>query len=170
MSAATITVHVGDLVDLQGVVEESTNVGTGTNNLTVTQLNWVQILNTISQNNVIAPTIIGTGGRAGARRSGRQRSFRRIQSSHDAIDFYESVEGMLLTIKNTQVVSNSVGGATFIIPDNGTSSSGANDRGGVTNALGDVNPERFQIYADTGVTTGITASTPPATSWATSPA
>ena len=75
---------------------------------------------------------------------------------HDAIDFYESVEGMLLTVKNVQVVSNSVGGATFVVPDNGTGASGANDRGGLTNSPGDLNPERFQIYADTGVTAGIT--------------
>lgn len=152
--STSTTVRVGDLLDLQGVVEE--NAGTFANNLTITQLNSVQILNTISRGNVIAPTIIGAGGLTPPGEVVDSDHFAVFNPSHDAIDFYESVEGMLLTIKNVQVVSNSVAGATFVVADNGASASGANDRGGLTNSLGDVNPERFQIYADTGVTTGVT--------------
>lgn len=154
-STTTTAVKVGDLIDLQGVVEESTNVGTNTNNLTVTQLNSVQNLAIVSHNNVIAATIIGEGGRAVPGEVVDSDHFAVFNPDHDAIDFYESVEGMLLTAKNVQVVSNSVSGATFVVTDG---ASGANDRGGVTNSLGDVNPERFQIYADTGVTTGITGT------------
>jgi VCBS repeat-containing protein len=151
--SASTTVKVGDMLELQGVVEE--NAGTFANNLTVTQLNSVQVLNTLSHNNVIAATVIGAGGRVAPGEVVDSDHFGVFNPTHDAVDFYESVEGMLLTIKNVQVVSNSVAGATFVVPDNGASSSGANDRGGLTNSLGDVNPERFQIYADTGVTAGI---------------
>ncbi|WLI90254.1 Ig-like domain-containing protein [Massilia sp. R2A-15] len=155
VSSTLTTIKVGDLLDLQGVVEESTNVGSNTNNLTVTQLNAVQNLSIVSHNNVIAPTIIGAGGRAVPGEVVDSDHFRVFNPDHDAIDFYESVEGMLLQVKNVQVVSNSVAGATFVVTDG---ASGANDRGGLTNSLGDVNPERFQIYADTGVTTGITGA------------
>ena len=154
-SATTTAVKVGDLIDLQGVVEESTNVGTNTNNLTVTQLNSVQNLTVVSHNNAIAATIIGEGGRAVPGEVADSDHFGAFNPDHDAIDFYESVEGMLLTAKNVQVVSNSVSGATYVVTDG---ASGANDRGGITNSLGDVNPERFQLYADTGVTAGITGT------------
>ncbi|MES2149175.1 MAG: Ig-like domain-containing protein [Pseudomonadota bacterium] len=148
---------IGSLVDLQAVVEENAPTSLA-NNLTVTQLNSVQNLTVVSTGNVIAPTIIGAGGRIVPGEVVDSDHFAVFNPSHDAIDFYESVEGMLLTVKNVQVVSNSVSGATFVIADNGVNASGANDRGGVTNALGDTSPERFQIYADTGVTTGITGA------------
>ena len=80
-AAASTTLKVGDKVDLQAVVEEVAAAGgTVANNLTITQLNSVKNLTIVSHNNTIAPTIIGVGGRAGARRSCRQRSFRRVQS------------------------------------------------------------------------------------------
>lgn len=155
-AAAMANLAIGDKVDLQAVVAEVTGAGgVVANNLTITELTSVQNLTVISRGNEIVPTIIGAGGRVAPGEVADSDHFAVFNPSHDAIDFYESVEGMLLTIKNVQVVNNSVSGATFVIPDNGTSSSGANDRGGLTNALGDVSPERFQIFADVGVKAGI---------------
>jgi hypothetical protein len=69
----------------------------------------------------------------------------------DAIDFYESLEGMLVVAKDVQALSSTYQNATFAMTDRGANASGTNDRGAITSDLGDRNPERFQIYSDIGV-------------------
>jgi Ca2+-binding RTX toxin-like protein len=78
----------------------------------------------------------------------------------DGIDFYESLEGMLVTIDNPVVVgATNRFDETWVVADDGanvTSGSadgGLNDRGGLNlnadaDGLGDLNPERVQIQYD----------------------
>ncbi|MES2298714.1 MAG: cadherin domain-containing protein [Pseudomonadota bacterium] len=156
-SATTGAVKIGDLVDLMGTVDEPAGTGAAANNLSITQLVGVQGLTVLSSGNSVAPTVIGAGGRAVPGESIDSDHFAVFNPTVDAIDFYESLEGMLVTASNVQAVANSASGATFAILDNGAGASGANDRGGITRSAGDPNPERFVVYGDTGVNAGNTA-------------
>ena len=71
---------------------------------------------------------------------------------NDGIDFYESLEGMLVTVDAPLVVHNSTTqfGETFVVASGGDGATGINDRGGITISDGDMNPERIMIVADDG--------------------
>ncbi|MCG2584965.1 Ig-like domain-containing protein [Massilia sp. TS11] len=152
-TAALSTVKVGDLVSLQGVVEEYK--GNDTNNLPVTELTSVSGLTVLSSGNTVAPVVLGEGGRVPPSSTVDSDNFAIFNPQTDAIDFYESLEGMLVTAKNVIAVSNTESNATWALLDNGASASGLNDRGAVTRSATDVNPERFEIYADSGVNANV---------------
>ncbi|MES2128518.1 MAG: Ig-like domain-containing protein [Pseudomonadota bacterium] len=153
-TSGSSAVHIGDLVDLQGLVEEY--VGTNVNNLPTTEITNVQGLTILSSGNAIAPTIIGIGGRNAPTETIDSDHFSVFNPAHDAVDFYESLEGMLVQVNNAEVLATTYQSATWILPEGGATASNANDRGAVTRALGDANPERIEIYADTGVNAGNT--------------
>jgi VCBS repeat-containing protein len=149
-------VHVGDLVEMTALVEEY--AGTDANNLSNTELTNVQNLTVVSSGNTIAPTIIGTGGRLAPTEVIDSDHFAVFNPEHDAIDFYESLEGMLVTARDALAVNNTYDNGTWIVTDGGANATGLNARGSMTHSEGDPNPERIQIYADTGVTPGVNVS------------
>jgi VCBS repeat-containing protein len=151
-ASASTQVHVGDLVKIQGTVDEYS--GTDPNNLSITEVTNVQQLTVVSSGNTIAPTIIGEGGRLAPTEVVDSDHFATFNPDHDAVDFYESLEGMLVTAKNVQVVDGTYQGATWVVTDNGADATHFNDRGGVTHTATDINPERIEIYSDSGVASG----------------
>jgi VCBS repeat-containing protein len=82
--------------------------------------------------------------------------------AHDGIDFWESLEGMRVTIETPQAVSNTNEfGETDVVASFGHGATGMNDRGGITisptdNAAApvDYNPEKIQIDDDSGIYAG----------------
>ena len=80
--------------------------------------------------------------------------------AHDGIDFWESLEGMRVTIDTPQAVSNTNEfGETDVVASHGVGATGVNDRGGITispNADGtvDYNPEKIQIDDDSAIFAG----------------
>ena len=145
-------VHVGDLVKVQGTVDEYS--GTDPNNLSITEVTNVQQISVVSSGNTIAPAIIGDGGRHVPTEAVDSDHFGAFNPDHDAVDFYESLEGMLVTAKNAQVVDGTYQGATWIVTDNGASATHFNDRGGLTHTATDINPERIELFSDSGVASG----------------
>jgi VCBS repeat-containing protein len=107
---------------------------------------------------VIAPTVIGEGGRLPPTEAIDSDHFAVFNPDHDGVDFYESLEGMLVTAKNVQVVDGTYNNATFVVTDNGANATGMNDRGGITHGQYDANPERIEIFADAGVAAGVGAT------------
>lgn len=148
-SSGSAQVHVGDLVTVQGTVDEY--AGTNPNNLPLTEITDVQQLSVVSSGNQVAPTIIGAGGRLPPTEVVDSDHFAAFNPQHDAVDFYESLEGMLVTAKNVQVVDGTTSGATWVVTDNGANATNVNGRGGLTHTATDVNPERIELYADSGV-------------------
>lgn len=142
-------VQVGDLIELQGTVDEYS--GSDTNNLSVTELTDVLELTVISSGHTIAPTVMGYGGRMVPTEVVDSDNFAVFNPEVDAIDFYESLEGMLVVAKDVQTLTTTYQNATFAMTDSGAYATGTNDRGAITSSEGDRNPERFQIYSDTGV-------------------
>ena len=65
---------------------------------------------------------------------------------HDGLDFYKSLEGMLVTVEQPLVVSNTTSfGETYVVASGGAGATGSTRRGGITLSPGDYNPERIQI-------------------------
>ncbi|MGZ5201811.1 MAG: Ig-like domain-containing protein [Telluria sp.] len=150
-------VHVGDMVKLQGTVQEFQ--GSDANNLTTTEVSNVQSVSVLSSGNVIAPTIIGEGGRLPPTDVIDSDNFAVFNPTHDGADFYESLEGMLVTVKNAQVIDDTYKQVTYVVADQGKGATGMNDRGGITHSGTDANPERIDIYGDGGVAAGADGAT-----------
>jgi predicted extracellular nuclease len=160
------TVQIGDLVKVTGTVDEY-NGGVATN-LTITEITAPTI--TVIGTGSVTATVLGAGGRAIPNTVIDDDSLSIFDPANDGVDFYESIEGMVVTIHNAQAVDVTTTGQTWVVADNGAGASGLNDRGGVTISDGDNNPERILVYADSGVNPASTRPMCWATSWATSPA
>lgn len=151
-SSGSATVKVGDLVSLQGLVEEY--AGNNANNLTTTEITNITGLTVLSTGNTVAATVLGANGRALPSNVVDSDNFAVFNPEHDAIDFYESVEGMVVQVQGATVTSSTYQGATWILGDGGANATNANDRGSVTRSANDTNPERIQLYSDSGVSAG----------------
>ncbi|MEO1123799.1 MAG: esterase-like activity of phytase family protein [Cyanobacteria bacterium J06639_16] len=168
-SGSTPSVAVGDAVQVSGTVSEFIPGGTGTGNLSITQisLDTVDILS--SDNPLPAAVVIGEGGRVPPTEivisddelpTNLQETAGNFDPEEDAIDFYESLEGMRVTIEDAVAMSptrvfNGFSAEAVTVPNQGSFATpdGLNARGGINlNAgadnTGDQNPERVQIQFD----------------------
>lgn len=129
----------GDVVDLEGQISE---VAIGANNLSVTSISPA-IVKKGGQVALAAPIVIGEGGRvpptqviAGA-------------TSGSGIGFFESLEGMLVEIRNSVVTGpTNDHGELWVVGDEGRHATGVNSYGGITATPGDLNPERIQVQLE----------------------
>jgi hypothetical protein len=128
--------------------------GADTNNLTITEVSSSNAsVSVLGSGYTIAPTVIGgADGLHPPTEAIDSDHFATFNPDHDGIDFYESLEGMLVTIKNAQAVDSTFSNETFVVADGGVGASGMNDRGGITIAPGDMNPEKIELFTDSGVT------------------
>ena len=79
----------------------------------------------------------------------------------DGIDFYESLEGMLVTVDAPLVVASTTSfGETYVVASGGAGATGINARGGITISDGDLNPERIQIDDTDALFAGYDPDTP----------
>ncbi|MCA1552765.1 MAG: hypothetical protein LC737_00140, partial [Chloroflexi bacterium] len=147
------TVNVGDSVSVSGIVSEFRAGGSSSDNLTVTELTSPSIVIVTSGNALPAPIIIGTGGRIPPTTiieddASDVETGGVFDPANDGIDFYESLEGMLVQVNNAVVVGPTVtfgGGSNRELPvlgDNGVNASVRTVRGGIVVRMGDFNPER----------------------------
>ena len=166
----TPSVSVGDEVELIGTVFEFIPGGAGSGNLSTTQLSVdsedaITILS--SDNEIPAAVLIGQSGRVAPSEIvisddelpvNLQESAGNFDLEEDAIDFYESLEGMRVTVEDAVAVSptrvfNAFSAEAFTLPNQGatatpdgvlTARGGINLESGPDNT-GDQNPERVQI-------------------------
>jgi uncharacterized protein len=148
------TVAVGDAVSASGVVQEFLP-GNNPDNLTVTRINLASVTVESSGNALPAAVLIGTGGILAPTEAYDSDSFTIFNPETDGLDFYESLEGMRVTIDAPIVTSPTNGfGETTVVASGGTGATGINNRGGTTISAGDFNPERIQIDDDSGLFAG----------------
>jgi predicted extracellular nuclease len=155
-SAPTVT--VGTAVTVSGLITEFRPGGAGTANLTTTELESAAVYPGGS-GPAIAPTVVGAGGRVPPNRvidddaTGSVETSGLFQPTSDGIDFYESLEGMLLQVNDAVAVGPTSGfGEIFVVGDNGANAGPRTNRGGVVITPTDFNPERIQfddVLADT---------------------
>ncbi|MFL6864142.1 MAG: Calx-beta domain-containing protein, partial [Allosphingosinicella sp.] len=139
-------IAVGDLVQVTGTVNEFV---AGTGDLSVTEITSPTASVLSTGNALPAATLIGVGGRMPPTENGPGNGL------GNALAFYESMEGMRVTVKAPLVVSDTNSfGETWVVASGGTGATGVNDRGGITLSAGDLNPERIQIDDDSTIFSG----------------
>ncbi|MBL8555420.1 MAG: endonuclease/exonuclease/phosphatase family protein [Phenylobacterium sp.] len=143
------TVAVGQFVRVEGTVGEFN--GGVANNLTITEIESPIVTVVSSGNPLPAAVVLGAGGRLIPTSVIDNDNFSVFDPQQDAIDFYESLEGMRVTLPNAQATGPTTGNATWAVGDLGANATGMNAAGGITVSAGDFNPERVQIFYDTGV-------------------
>ena len=141
------SVNVGDSVAVSGDVAEF-RPGTGT--LTITELTSPAIIVNSSGNPLPAATTIGTGGRIPPMTvidddsAGDVEMGTTFDPANDGIDFYESVEGMLVQVNDAVAVGpTNAFGEIPVVGDNGANASVRTARGGIIIRPADFNPERM---------------------------
>lgn len=158
---------VGEAVLVNGTVSEF-RPASNANNLTITQIgnnNSVQSLSvsawTSASTTSITPTILGNGGRAiptqvinnDFANSGNVETGGDFDPLNEGIDFYESLEGMVVQINNAIATSPTANFATnagsseeiWVLADNGANATSRTANGGSLITPTDFNPERIQI-------------------------
>lgn len=161
-NAAPAEVAPGDSVRVGGTVKEQRQGGdAATNaNLTVTQINASSV-NVLSRGNPLPrPVRIGAGGRVPPGRvisddaRGNVETGRAFDPAADGIDFYESLEGMLVQLNNAAVVGparklrNTQVREIPVIGDDGWHAGLRTSRGGIVVRPGDFNPERIFLSGE----------------------
>lgn len=171
----TPTVKVGDAITLSGTVGEFTP---GSNQLSITQLTSPTAI-TVTASNQVLPTAVTLGqtGRAIPSQPDNDQ-LRTYQPADDAIDFYESLEGMLVAIPNARVVrapndfSLTTAGANreiVVVPDDGATIGTMTSRGGPKLTASDINTERLIVNNVVGTSVDLIPATVGHTDLFTSP-
>jgi predicted extracellular nuclease len=146
------TAAAGDAVTVTGTVAEFRPGGAASANLSTTELTNPVVTVTAS-GQVPASTVVGPGGRippstvieddAAGNVETTQAAF---DPATDGLDFWESLEGMLVTINDAQVVGpTNQFDETSVVPPGSTVRT---TRGGIALQANDPNPERV-VIADT---------------------
>ncbi|NJL21156.1 MAG: cadherin-like domain-containing protein [Leptolyngbyaceae cyanobacterium SM1_3_5] len=155
---------VGEAVLVSGTVSEFRPGNNNPNNLTITQIgnnSSVQALSVSAWTNAptvaIAPTILGNGGRIppsqiinnDAVGGNVENPATPFDPAEDGIDFYESLEGMVVQINDAVATSPTGNFGTseeiWVLGDNGANATSRTERGGSLITATDFNPERIQI-------------------------
>ncbi|NIA67456.1 endonuclease [Pelagibius litoralis] len=148
------TVAVGDAVEVTGLVEEDLPGGAATN-LTTTQIAGNPSVTIESSGNALpASTILGAGGRVPPQQVVEDDAFGSFDPTTDGLDYFESLEGMLVTVPDAVATSaTSRFGETWVVADGGDNvgPEGLNPRGGIDLEENDINPERIQIQTSSGL-------------------
>ncbi|OKH25599.1 hypothetical protein NIES593_04500 [Hydrococcus rivularis NIES-593] len=147
------TVAVGDELEIEGTVQEFVPGGKDTGNLSLTQIVSPTIATKSTGNDLPAAVVLGKGGRTPPTEIVENDNFEVFDPQEDAIDFYESLEGMRVTIQNPVAVSpTNEFGEIWTVTDEGVlATPGLNSRGGIPLQADDTNPERIQVQLDAQV-------------------
>ncbi len=143
------SVAVGDHLSVDGLVQEITLGGAGSNLLSVTtvQPSKVTVLN--QGTSLPAPIVLGNGGRIPPGSVIEDDNFTIFDPAQDGLDFYESLEGMRVQINDARVVGpTDLNEGIWVLADNGVNAGPRTERGGIYQVTGDGNPERIQLRAD----------------------
>ncbi|MDX6437553.1 MAG: uncharacterized protein QOF45_136 [Gaiellaceae bacterium] len=150
-AAAAAGVSVGDEVSVRGRVSEFRS---GLTSLTLTELTS-PVVTVISSGNVLpAPTVVGTGGRIPPNQVIEDDATGNVEApgvlfdpAEDGLDFYESLEAMLVQVNDLVATSFTFTnfGEIFVVGDNGANATTMTPRGGIVISAGDLNPERIVI-------------------------
>lgn len=143
-------VRVGDAVSVSGEIKEVTPGGTGTDNLTQTQLDDVEITVFSSGNGLPEPIVVGEGGRIPPTTVidddtlGYVSEATPFDPDQDGLDFYESLEGMLIQINAARVVGpTNAYKEIVVVGDMGAHAGVFSALGGLVIQADDFNPERI---------------------------
>jgi len=157
-SAILNSVSIGGAVLVTGTVTEFRPAGNA-NNLTTTQISntstqalsvtpWTTAPTTTITPTIVNPptTVINNDFSAGS--PGNVETGGDFEPATEGIDYYESLEGMLVQVNNPVAVSPTNNGEIWVLDDYGADATGRTARGGSLISPNDFNPERIQIDDD----------------------
>ncbi len=144
-------VAVGDSVQVSGMVAE---YRASAGSLTVTELTAPYVIAKISSGNPLpTPVVLGTGGRIPPAvviendATGNVEASGEFDPASDGIDFFESLEGMLVQVNDAVAVGPCSDFTTNreipIVADYGANAGVRTSRGGILAQASDFNPERI---------------------------
>ncbi len=138
---------VGDLVIIEGQVNEEKHTAFDGEELTVTQIAHNSGIVIESGKKLPEPIIIGKNGRNLITDNIDNDNMTTFDPEEDAIDFYESLEGMLVKIENPLIVGPEERYGTFhVLADNGEASQYKKSaKGGIIPTKDNVNPEILHV-------------------------
>ncbi len=144
----------GQAVLVSGRVTEFRPGGASSTNLTTTEITSPTVT-PAGPGVPIAPTVVGQGGRVPPTSVIEDDATGSVETSgvfdpaSDGIDFYESMEAMLLQVNNPVVTGPRNGfGEVWVLADDGAGASLRTTRGGIVIRPTDFNPERIQLEDD----------------------
>ncbi|NBD32006.1 MAG: nuclease, partial [Cyanobacteria bacterium] len=140
-------VNVGDELNVTGEVSEFQPGGVDNRNLSATQIAFPETIAVITTGNSLPdPVILGEGGRIPPSENINDDAFTNFNPSEAGIDFFESLEGMLVTAQAAVAVGpTNRFGEIFTVVNNGSEATGISDRGTLNISPDDFNPEKVQI-------------------------
>jgi len=145
------TVHIGDQVVLNARVVEDIPGG-GYGNLSITTLKNPEVTVLSSHNDLPTPTVIGEGGRTPPTEiidddtNGFITENAFFDPENDGLDFYESLEGMLVQVNDAVVVGpTNTYKEIIVLADSGVNAGVRTARGGIVIQENDFNPERIML-------------------------
>ena len=146
-------VAIGDAVNVEGTVSEFYPGGQSSGNLSTTQLSGSPVIEITSSGNALPTAVIlGVGGRVLPTENIDDDAFTSFDPTLDGIDFWESMEGMLVTAQDAVAVSGLSGfGEIFVTVDGGAGATGLSERGTLNISPDDFNPEKVQLDEDFGL-------------------
>ena len=139
-------VSIGDEVQVTDTAIEYIPGGASTNNLSITEFSQPDRIQTLSTGNPIpAPVVIGSAGRQPPTRVIDNDNFAIFDPEEDGIDFYESLEGMLVEVQDAVAISpTNRFGEIVVLADAGAGQQ-LNARGGLNLTPDSLHPQRIQI-------------------------
>ncbi|WP_071517140.1 endonuclease/exonuclease/phosphatase family protein [Geitlerinema sp. PCC 9228] len=153
-SGSSPGVSLGDELEVQATVTEFIPGGVDTGNLSITEL-VNPSLETLSTGNPLPDAVVlAEGNRLPPKQVIDNDNFAEFDPQEDGIDFYESLEGMRVTVNNAIAVSpTNRFGEIFTVAENGEgeNTSGLSQRGTINISPDDFNPERIQIQLDSDI-------------------
>jgi predicted extracellular nuclease len=144
------SVAVGDDVTVEGSVSEFVPGGAATRNLSTTQLAGSPVVSVRSSGNALPDSVrIGAGGRLPPTETIDEDNFTQFEPATDGIDFFESLEGMRVTVERPRAIAGTNRFGEIFTTVEGASSGPVTPNGGLKITENDFNPERIQINRDT---------------------
>jgi uncharacterized protein len=145
---------VGQAVLVSGRVTEFRPGGSSSTNLTTTEITSPTVT-PAGPGATIDPTVVGQGGRVPPASvidddaTGSVETSGSFDAATDGIDFYESMEAMLLQVNDAVVTGARNGfGEVWVLADDGADAMFRTTRGGIVIRATDFNPERIQLEDD----------------------
>ncbi|MBW8484315.1 endonuclease/exonuclease/phosphatase family protein [Actinomadura parmotrematis] len=148
-------VAAGDAVAVDGQVSEYRPDGPASAALGRTEIDATAAPVRAHGQPLPAPTLLGPGGRTapgrvaapakGGAQTDAEAPTTRFDAAHNALDFYESLEGMRVRVQDAVAVGPTRYGEVPVLPGGGAGADGRSARGGVLLRDGDANPERLLL-------------------------
>lgn len=142
--------QLGVTLDVTGTVTEFQPGGASSHNLTVTEITGASVEVSAVQQTVPVAVNIGAGGYAPPTEVIDDDGRTVFDPAHDGMDYWETLEGMLVEIPAAVVVGPTNGfGEAYVLADHGDHATGTRtDAGGLLISETDQQPERIQIDDD----------------------